>query len=184
MKLKTARTGFVCAFTALFAFIAMMGEGLHLLPGMGHSLLSSRLHWYLPHRPPNWIAVATVVLPPSRMRSQNPGAINNAAVLSGVHVFIDGQILPIDAICGLRLLCPSSSDLVVCSPLLQSRYVCSYHISRSSLRHVASLVVHHRDATFLYLIAEFTSNRRITICSDAMHLHWSNCLLSSPSSAS
>jgi hypothetical protein len=37
MKLKIARTGFVCAFTTLFAFIAIMGEGLHLLPGMGHS---------------------------------------------------------------------------------------------------------------------------------------------------
>lgn len=36
-KLKIARISFVCAFTTLFAFIAIMGEGLHLLPGMGHS---------------------------------------------------------------------------------------------------------------------------------------------------
>jgi hypothetical protein len=34
--LKIARANFVYAFTAFFALIATMGEGLHFLPGMGH----------------------------------------------------------------------------------------------------------------------------------------------------
>ena len=37
MTVKYTRTGFVYAFSIIFAFIAMMGEGLHTLPGMGHS---------------------------------------------------------------------------------------------------------------------------------------------------
>jgi hypothetical protein len=36
MTLKKARTGFVCALAAFFAFVATMGDGLHFLPGMRH----------------------------------------------------------------------------------------------------------------------------------------------------
>jgi hypothetical protein len=34
---KIGRTAFVCVFTTLFAMIAIMGEGLHFVPGLGHS---------------------------------------------------------------------------------------------------------------------------------------------------
>jgi hypothetical protein len=37
MLMKILRNGIVYAFTILFASIAMMGEGLHTLPGVGHS---------------------------------------------------------------------------------------------------------------------------------------------------
>lgn len=39
--LRCVKTNFVCAFTLFFAFIAMMGEGLHAIPGVGHSCQQS-----------------------------------------------------------------------------------------------------------------------------------------------
>jgi hypothetical protein len=36
LAVKLARTSLVCVFTLFFALIAMLGEGLHFLPGLGH----------------------------------------------------------------------------------------------------------------------------------------------------
>ena len=126
MKLKIARTGFVCAFTTLFAFIAIMGEGLHLLPGMGHSC-ACHLDYVVSS--PSAAALDGCCdrhSPAVTHAEQNPGAMNDAAgcpvcmFLSLAKSYLSTEYAACDCL-------PIVERLAVCSPLLESRFVCSYH---------------------------------------------------------
>ena len=125
-KLKIARTGFVCAFTTLFAFIAIMGEGLHLLPGMGHScachldcMVSSPLAADLDGCCDRHSSAVTHA-------ESNSSEIKDAAdcpvcmFLSLAKSYLSTQYAACDCL-------PIVERLAVCSPLLVSRFVCSYH---------------------------------------------------------
>jgi hypothetical protein len=124
--LKTARTGLVCAFTTIFAFIAIMGEGLHLLPGMGHSctchidcMVSAPSAAELDGCCEHHFSTVTHL-------EQNSGAINNAAdcpvciFLSLAKSYLSTEYAACDCL-------PIVERLAVCSPLLEGRFVCSYH---------------------------------------------------------
>jgi hypothetical protein len=126
MTIKFARTIFVCAFTALFGFISIMGNGLHLLPGMGHScedadhcLISSLISSH--HN-----GCAGSHSPAIIHTDQHPKGIHNSAdcavcmFLSLAKSYLSTEYTACDCL-------PIVERLAVCSPLLESRFVCSYH---------------------------------------------------------
>ncbi|MGA2060098.1 MAG: hypothetical protein ABSG67_06425 [Thermoguttaceae bacterium] len=126
MKLKTARTGFVCAFTALFAFIAIMGEGLHFLPGMGHSCAC---HFDCIVSSPSATDLDGCCdrhFPAVTHSDTNSCKIKDAAdcpvcmFLSLAKSCLSTQYAACDCL-------PIVERLAVCSPLLESRFVYSYH---------------------------------------------------------
>jgi hypothetical protein len=126
MKFKTARTSFVCAFTTLFAFIAIMGEGLHLLPGMGHSCAC---HLDCMVSSPSATHVDGCCDRPSPAVSHsdpNSSEIRDSAdcpvclFLSLAKSYLSTEYAACDCL-------PVVERKAVTSPLLESRFVCSYH---------------------------------------------------------
>ena len=126
MKSKIARTGFVCTFTTLFAFIAIMGEGLHLLPGMGHSC-GCHLDCVVYSPSVDGHDGSCVRHSPTVTHSdQNSGEIKDTAncpvciFLSMAKSYLATEYAACDCL-------PIIERLAVCSPLLESRFICSYH---------------------------------------------------------
>ncbi len=123
--LKKARTGFVCTLTACFAFIAMMGEGLHFLPGMGHSCCHTLdcldyCHFCAEPDGPSLPCSQTV-----SHSGHNTGAVGNAAVCP-VCMFLSLAKMCLPAESAASECAPIVHRLAVCSPLLQSRFFGSY----------------------------------------------------------
>jgi hypothetical protein len=126
MKFKTARTGFVCAFTTLFAFVAILGEGLHLLPGMGHScachpdcMVSSPsaadLDGCCDHHSP-----VVTHSDPDSFEIKDAADCPVCLFLSLAKSYLATDYAPCDCL-------PIVERLAACTPLLVSRFVCSYH---------------------------------------------------------
>jgi hypothetical protein len=125
MKLKFARTGFVCVFTAFFAFIAMMGEGLHVLPGMGHSceqpLECSILSRTAAGHDDSFDCHSSA----DANFGRNLHKIDNAADCAVCKYFsLAKSCLSID--CAACDFITITERLVVCSPLLESSFVGTY----------------------------------------------------------
>jgi len=126
MALKFTRTSFVYAFTAFFAFIATMGEGLHFLPGMGHSC--EHLHDCMVSCPTAADHDDSGGCPSSLIAHSNydSDGVHNAANCEICKYFslVKSCLLAID----LAGDCVTVTErLPVYSPLLESRFIGSYH---------------------------------------------------------
>jgi hypothetical protein len=125
MIFKYARSLFVWTFTALFAFLAMFGEGLHFVPGLGHSYdcsvnccLASRTDPQEEH---------PLAHPAAPVLSEgNAKDINNAADCAICKYFSHAKpLLAPDFFWGDYPLVAEKT--AVCPLIFQSRFVCAYH---------------------------------------------------------
>jgi hypothetical protein len=125
MIVKFARTGFICAFTTFFAFIAMMGEGLHILPGMGHSCDHRRDCIVYSSSAADFDGCCGHHSPAVTHEDQNPNGINNADDCAVCKFFaLAKSCLLADHVAYDHIII--AERLVVCSPFFQSRFVGSY----------------------------------------------------------
>jgi hypothetical protein len=122
---KFVRIALIYALTASFASIAMMGEGLHLLPGLGHSCcdsdecsadFSSASHL-------DGCNIHSVVL---SSRHDNANHANNAADCPVCKFFSHTKPCFLPAFIADNYIAVSGR-LDVSYRLLESRFACVYH---------------------------------------------------------
>jgi len=124
MKLKFVRTVFIWVFTAFFAFIVTMGEGLHFLPGMGHSLEHS--HDLLFHSTIADIDGCNHHTSVIKHSDKNQDGTNNAddCVVCKFITHAKNCLLTVYFVVDYTTI---TWQLAVYSPLLESRFVGTYH---------------------------------------------------------